>query len=168
MPKIAQSKICLLLKLHLLGRGFPNWGTCTPRRTFRPLKGYITTKIVGGRIDTKLRRPFFRSLIEIGEKIPLKKWRRSFLSFGLQSNLGIKPNPNWGEEVFFVFNRIWGQNPLKFGRRPFFGFQARFWVDKASFLLQNNMCTFWTYTSGLINGQRIPMNSKLGKPCTRL
>ena len=125
----------------------------------------------------------FRSLTEFGDKIPLKL--RRLFSFGLQSNLGTKPHPTWGEDLFWssikfgnktppklgrkpfalVFNRIRGQNPLKLGRR-LFCFQVRFWVNRASFLLQNNMRTFRGYKGKSINAQRVPMNGKLGKPCS--
>ena len=43
--KMNKNILNLFVKVYVihnsLEQGFPNWGTCTPRDTFRLLKGYI-------------------------------------------------------------------------------------------------------------------------------
>ena len=65
----------------------------------------------------------------------------SFFSwFSIEFGRGKNPTQIREKTFFLVLNRTRGQNPTPIGVKTFFfRLQARFWVDRASFLLQNNI-----------------------------
>ena len=75
-------------------------------------------------------------------------------------------NPFQIAKLFFlVFNQIWGQNLFQIAKKTnFFFFKARFCVFIERDFLQKNIRKFGRYTSKFINGQRVPIYRKFGKP----
>ena len=77
--------------------------------------------------------------------------------------------PNCGDLFFLLCGssiEFGGKISSRLWSGPFFGLQARFWVYRASFFIIEKYEKSLGCTSELINGQRVPMNRKFGKPWT--